>query len=190
MPQATATSVEVSPVIINAMTVPFEAVVGKLSLGSPGLRPPLHFIVEYPSLYPVSKTVRDTIGYLFDTHDRLRSWKGRFILVVDELVNNSIEHGSLAGEINRLECSLTDQGALGWQLKISVVDTGNADGAKNASQMRQLEAARSGLDPTTLSGRRGRGLFFMVKKLVDILEFSDREEGGLVVSITKLFPAA
>lgn len=48
------------------------------------------FITEYSS----SKILRDIIFFLLEKNTIHIPWKGRFVLIADELINNSIEHGS------------------------------------------------------------------------------------------------
>lgn len=45
--------------------------------------------------YSQSKIIRDLILLLFQRNDIEVPWKNRFALISDELVNNSIEYGSL-----------------------------------------------------------------------------------------------
>jgi two-component sensor histidine kinase len=37
---------------------------------------------------------------IFDAHGITHPWRGRFILITDELINNAIEHGSREGDID------------------------------------------------------------------------------------------
>ena len=41
-----------------------------------------------------SKIIRDMIGTIFTKNNIHAPWRGRFVLVADELINNAIEHGS------------------------------------------------------------------------------------------------
>jgi hypothetical protein len=45
--------------------------------------------------YNQSKIIRDLILFLFQKNAIEVPWKNRFVLISDELVNNSIEYGSL-----------------------------------------------------------------------------------------------
>ena len=47
-----------------------------------------------------SKIIRDFVGHIFDIHYIYHPWRGRLILIADELVNNAIEHGSNPGDID------------------------------------------------------------------------------------------
>lgn len=51
--------------------------------------------------YNQSKIIRDLILFLFQKNNIEVPWKNRFVLISDELVNNSIEYGSLPLDKNR-----------------------------------------------------------------------------------------
>lgn len=52
--------------------------------------------IEFGTDHSQSKILRDFVGSVFDAHGVFAPWKGRFVLITDELVNNAIEHGSAA----------------------------------------------------------------------------------------------
>jgi hypothetical protein len=52
--------------------------------------------IEFGADHKHSKVLRDFVGSIFDAHGIFAPWRGRFILITDELVNNAIEHGSAA----------------------------------------------------------------------------------------------
>jgi anti-sigma regulatory factor (Ser/Thr protein kinase) len=50
--------------------------------------------VDFGAEHSQSKIIRDFVGMIFDAHGITHPWRGRFILITDELINNAIEHGS------------------------------------------------------------------------------------------------
>lgn len=59
-----------------------------------------YFEFGFPSVYESSKTIRDFVALLFDHFGLMPPWRSRFILIIDELINNSVAYGSLTGEEN------------------------------------------------------------------------------------------
>ena len=83
------------------------------------------YTIHYRSDFANSKIIRDFVGAIFDAFEVPVPWRGRFVLITDELVNNSIEHGSEKNDIN--ECIIkTHHKADNSLFKISVEvhDTG------------------------------------------------------------------
>lgn len=58
--------------------------------GAPG-----SFEFSFPVNYQYSKVIRDFVALIFDRYGLMPPWKSRFILIIDELVNNSIAYGSI-----------------------------------------------------------------------------------------------
>lgn len=56
--------------------------------------------IEFSADHSQSKIIRDFVGKIFDTHHIRAIWRGRFILITDELVNNAIEHGSAHDDLD------------------------------------------------------------------------------------------
>lgn len=52
----------------------------------------LSWRIDFIADYTQSKIIRDVVGSIFDFFELVTPWKGRFILVTDELINNAIEH--------------------------------------------------------------------------------------------------
>ncbi|MFZ2256260.1 MAG: hypothetical protein WAW59_00090 [Patescibacteria group bacterium] len=50
--------------------------------------------IDFGTDHAQSKLIRDFIGYIFDKYNVDKLWRGRFVLITDELINNAIEHGS------------------------------------------------------------------------------------------------
>ncbi len=73
--------------------------------------------------YAQSKMIRDGVLYLFEKNNIDGPWKNRFALISDELVNNSIEYGSLPFDKNRIYIRFTtEKGKL--KILMEVSDTG------------------------------------------------------------------
>lgn len=128
--------------------------------------------------------IRDLVLYLFEKNSINVPWKGRFALVSDELVNNSIEYGSLPLDKNEFHITFTTADNI-LTINIEVSDTGRGPEAKTSSQMTELRHIKESSGFNNYLEKRGRGLFQMVTNLVDDLYFRDNPTGGLVVGITK-----
>lgn len=73
--------------------------------------------------YNQSKIIRDLILFLFQKNNIEVPWKNRFVLISDELVNNSIEYGSLPLDKNHFTIHFkTADGVL--TINMEVCDTG------------------------------------------------------------------
>ncbi|MCA9377477.1 hypothetical protein KC711_00960 [Candidatus Peregrinibacteria bacterium] len=53
------------------------------------------FEFSFPVNYQYSKVIRDFVALIFDRYGLIPPWKARFILIIDELINNSIAYGSI-----------------------------------------------------------------------------------------------
>lgn len=53
------------------------------------------FEFSFPVNYQYSKIIRDFVALIFDRYGLIPPWKSRFILIIDELINNSIAYGSI-----------------------------------------------------------------------------------------------
>lgn len=111
-------------------------------------------------------------------------WAFRFQAIIDELCNNAIEHGSIPGE----NIFITFTNVKGEVLRLSVEDTGTADTAKTAQQMKEYLKEKLDEQAKNVMGSfsiRGRGLSQIIYSWTDTLEFYDRPDGGLKVEISK-----
>lgn len=59
-------------------------------------------VITFLSDYTQSKMIRDGMLYLFEKNNINLPWKNRFALISDELVNNSIEYGSMPFDKNEV----------------------------------------------------------------------------------------
>ena len=77
-------------------------------------------LVSYKSDYSQTKMIRDNILYLFERNSINVPWKNRFALISDELVNNSIEYGSMPLDKNELYIKFCpDNGKLKVHIEVS-----------------------------------------------------------------------
>jgi anti-sigma regulatory factor (Ser/Thr protein kinase) len=143
--------------------------------------------ISFDADHSRSKIIRDFVGNLFDIHHIEQPWKGRFVLITDELINNAIEHGSQPTDIDSciIEAHNTKEG---FTISLEVHDTGRGKDAKDATHMETIRDNRLS-DRETESGvymsKRGRGLFYITEKLVDRLSFASSPRGWLAVRIEK-----
>ena len=141
-------------------------------------------LVSYKSDYSQTKMIRDNILYLFERNSINVPWKNRFALISDELVNNSIEYGSMPLDKNELYIKFNpENGKL--KVHIEVSDTGRGAEAKTSQEMEEIRKLKEMQGFDGYLGKRGRGLFQLVTNLVDELYFRDGSSGGLVVGIRK-----
>lgn len=145
--------------------------------------------LTYLAHFPLSRHVRETLAHLLRRNGIDDRWQNRFALISDELVNNSIEHGSATGETNSFYMKIA-KGEDGFlTLTLEVTDTGHGLHAKNATEMVALLAEKKKTWFTDATRKRGRG-FQIMEKLVDRVYFRDATKGGLTVGVTKRFDAA
>ena len=110
-----------------------------------------------------------------------KQWAFRFQAVVDELCNNSIEHGSAAGQFIHITMISTQ----GESLEVIVEDTGTGKDKISAEQMKKLYQERREMTAGQYLGFRGRGLPKIVGEWTDEISFEDSEHGGLKIRIKK-----
>lgn len=140
--------------------------------------------IEFLSDYAQSKMIRDAILYLFEKNHINLPWKNRFALISDELVNNSIEYGSLPLDKNTIFIKFAPIDG-GISILVEVSDTGRGAEAKTSDEMEQIRKLKEMRGFDSYLGKRGRGLFQLITNLVDELYFRDGETGGLTVGIRK-----
>lgn len=138
-----------------------------------------------------SKIIRDFVGHIFDIHFIYHPWRGRLILIADELVNNAIEHGSNPGDIDSciIESWINSSGE--FFINLEVHDTGRGKEANDTKNLNEIRIRKhNDIDQNTgvYLQKRWRGLFHITEKLVDRLSFSTSPLGGLAVKIEKSIP--
>jgi len=140
--------------------------------------------IVFLSDYTQSKMIRDGILYLFERNHINLPWKNRFALISDELVNNSIEYGSMPLDKNQIYIKFAPyNGKL--KVMVEVSDTGRGTEAKTSEEMEQIRKMKEMHGFDSYLGKRGRGLFQLITNLVDELYFRDGKSGGLTVGIRK-----
>lgn len=134
--------------------------------------------------YAQSKLIRDFVQFLFEKNGVGAPWNSRFSLISDELVNNSVEYGSLPLDKNTFFIGVRKEEGQ-FLVQVEVHDTGKGLEAKTSTQMEELRQLKVAGGFAGYLGKRGRGLFQLITNLVDELYFRDKSEGGLVVGIKK-----
>lgn len=138
----------------------------------------------FKSDYNQSKIIRDLMLFLFQKNNIDVPWKNRFALISDELVNNSIEYGSLPLDKNLFTIHFnTQKGKL--TINMEVCDTGRGLESKTSQEMDELKKRKESIGFDGYLGKRGRGLFQLITNLVDELYFKDSPSGGLIVGVKK-----
>ena len=145
--------------------------------------------LTFKALFPLSRHVRETLSHLLGRNGVDVRWQNRFALISDELVNNSIEHGSKQGETNSCYFRLARDADGVLALTLEVTDTGHGAGAKSAPEMVAMLAEKKKTWLTDTTRKRGRG-FQIMEKLTDKVYFRDAKAGGLTVGVAKRFDAA
>lgn len=157
-----------------------------------------HLMENTPNIYHVdchidfwadhsqSKVLRDFIGKIFDAHNIHAPWRGRFILITDELVNNAIEHGSRYGDLDACVIIASRDAAGTFRIILEVHDTGTGKDSTGLDGLLKIKKHKEEVEHDDVyMEKRGRGLFHITEKLVDKLEFSESPKGGLAVKIEK-----
>ncbi|MDD2566331.1 MAG: hypothetical protein PHZ26_02675 [Candidatus Gracilibacteria bacterium] len=140
--------------------------------------------IQYKADYSQSRLIRNLILFLFEKNGIDVPWKNRFSLISDELVNNSIEYGSLPLDKNTFLIRFSIIGNILY-INLEVHDTGKGAFAKNSLQMENIRKQKMLETQQVYLGKRGRGLFQLVTNIVDELYFKDKETGGLIVGVNK-----
>ena len=174
---------------INIAELEYENAMQIIRESSPDLSS-VDMVIDFGADHSQSKIIRDFIGGIFDAHDIVAPWKGRFILITDELINNAIEHGSVVWDLDSCMIRAGKHGDGSFYITLEVHDTGRGKDSEKAKDMIQVKSDHSHDESTdgTYMGKRGRGLFHITEKLVDRLEFSTSPIGWLAVKIEKNIP--
>ncbi|MEK7548117.1 MAG: ATP-binding protein [Patescibacteria group bacterium] len=125
--------------------------------------------------------IRDfTLTMIKNTTSFPEKWAFRFQSVIDELCNNAVEYGSAPGT----EIKITYVYTKDDYLEISVEDTGTGKNKITAKDLKKIFDDRRKAD-YIFSGIRGRGLVKIVGEWTDEINFTDREGGGITVTVKK-----
>ncbi len=125
--------------------------------------------------------IRDfTLNLVKNTTNFPEKWAFRFQSVIDELCNNAIEYGSAAGKEIQITFILQKDNFL----QIDVEDTGTGSNKISAAELKKIFDDRRA-PGYVFTGIRGRGLAKIVGEWSDEIHFSDRQGGGICVSVKK-----
>jgi anti-sigma regulatory factor (Ser/Thr protein kinase) len=94
-------------------------------------------VIRFQSDYGQSKMIRDLVLHLFERNSIDVPWKNRFALISDELVNNSIEYGSMPLDKNTVSMRFRPQGGKLY-VTLEVRDTGRGPEAKTSKEMEDI----------------------------------------------------
>ncbi len=134
--------------------------------------------------YSQSKIIRDFVLFLFNKNNIELPWKNRFALISDELVNNSIEYGSLPLDKNTFTIYFSTIDKV-QDINVEVRDTGRGAESKTSKEMEELKKIKESAGFNGYLGKRWRGLFQLITNLVDELYFRDNLDWGLTVGVRK-----
>lgn len=144
----------------------------------------LEIIVEFPAVFWSSKVLRDLVVDVSDYFHLDKTWTSRLTLIADELNNNSVEYWSNEEDINTMMLKIwTKDNKVDFILEVQ--DSGKWDHAKTAIEMENLKNKKEDYNYSNHTSIRWRGLFLIIKKIVDELYFRDAEWGGLIVGVKK-----
>lgn len=142
---------------------------------------------KYSSDFKNTKILRDFMELI---SEKLKVWdvdKARLVLVCDEMNNNSIEYGSIQGDINYMRVYFK-KCSKGVELQIEVEDTWKGKKHRTAQQMEELKAFRLKHGYSQHNSIRWRGLFMIIINIVNEIYFKDSAQWGLIVWIKVKIP--
>jgi len=145
----------------------------------------IHLEISYNSDFRNAVFLRKIADFICKHYWVHPKWRTRIVLIVDELNNNAIEYGTLKWGSNLFEFQLVKNTCWNIDIRISVTDAWNGLHAKNAGNMKELRDQHNSKDFSKHHSIRGRGLFLIISRLVDSLEFEDVDKKGLKVIVTK-----
>jgi len=140
--------------------------------------------IYFKSDYSQSKIIRSLMLYILDKNNVTVPWKGRFSLISDELVNNSIEYWSMPLDKNIFILSFKTESNTS-NINIEVHDTWKWAYAKKSYEMEEIRNQKEAEGFDWYLWKRWRWLFQLIKNIVDEIYFKDKEWGGLIVWINK-----
>lgn len=145
----------------------------------------MDFSISYASDFKNAKILREITDYTCILINICPKWRTRIVLVVDELNNNAIEYGSAHGDENIFEFHAKKTDKNDMLVTLSVADSGKWKYAKKAEVMEDLRKKHNSKNFSQHHGIRGRGLFLIISKLVDVLKFDNNSHSWLRVTIEK-----
>ncbi len=138
----------------------------------------------YSSNFKNTHVIRQFVEVISQRFGMSEEWVNRMILIVDELNNNAIEHGSKKTMWSEMKVIMSRDNST-IHVNIEVEDSWTWKNPKTAADMEELwkQAQKKWFKKHT--SIRGRGLFLIITRLVDNLYFKDSDTGGLIVWIDK-----
>lgn len=133
-----------------------------------------------------SPRIRELVLSVIRNNTRFSSrWACRLQSVIDELVNNAIEHGSDGHSLVTITISI---GADDESLEVTIADTGTGKKKTTADVLTKkmyenYEIMK--INPLLNTTVRGRGLAQIVLNWSDVFEIRDNEQGGLTTKVIK-----
>lgn len=94
--------------------------------------------IQFNADHSQSKVLRDIVGMIFDAHSIHTPWRGRFILITDELINNAIEHGSIKDDLDVcvIHAGKVEDGT--FRISLEVHDTGRGKDSGNVQDISRI----------------------------------------------------
>lgn len=138
----------------------------------------------YESSFLNTWTIRNFVSVLCDKLCMDSIMKFKMVLITDELNNNAIEYGSLEKDINIMRISIKKD-ELYYYYVIEVEDSWKWKYHKTSKEMEILWEIKIKEWFKNHSSIRWRGLFLIIKNIVDDLYFKDSKSGWLIVGIKK-----
>lgn len=138
----------------------------------------------YRSIFINTWKIRNLVWYICDVLELDPRMKFKIILIVDELNNNAIEYWSKKDDISIMRFSVKHDNNC-YYLNIEAEDSWKWNEHKKASEMIELWKRKIKEWFNNHSSIRWRGLFLIIKNIVDELYFKDSKTGGLIVWINK-----
>jgi len=130
-----------------------------------------------------SKKIREIVFIISEIIWIPSLWQKRFIIIIDELVNNSIEYWSSADSFNKLVFySKKEKDIINIQLEIK--DNWDWNASKTAEEMEEIRIKKLN-EWFNMNSIRWRWLFLIITKLVNKLYFKNRQNWWLTVWIEK-----
>lgn len=145
----------------------------------------LDICVSYESDFRNAKILRELTDDICREFGVSPKWRTRIVLIIDELNNNAIEYGSARWDMNHLYILVQRDWENSIFVKASVADTWKWQHAKTSEEMERLRHNHENKDFTEHHSIRGRGLFLIISRLVDSLNFKNNQGGWLIVQVEK-----
>jgi len=146
---------------------------------------PIDIRIEIPTnVYFLSGIRNFTVDAARNVAGFDEQWAHRLQTIVDELVNNAIEHGSAPDDRIKMNFLVEKEKSI----EVMIADNGSGKSQMNAEELnKKIEEARARAGTPTLD-LRGRG-FQIISSWTDEFEFLQNEKGGITVRFKKMYQA-